>query len=412
MEVYAQRCAGIDVGKASIKVCVRVPGKRAGSYSRQVRTFGTTTGELLTARDWLVEQRVSLVAMESTGDFWRPVYYLLEDQVECWLLNPQHLKTVPGRKSDVSDAAWIAEIAAHGLVRPSFVPPPPIRQLRDLTRYRASLIHDRTRQVQRLHNLLEDAGIKLSLVASKITGVSGRAMLAALIAGERDPQVLAELAQGRMRPKRVALVQALTGRFDDHHAVLARLMLDSIEEIERAVARLDAEIDARMEPFRGQQQRLMTIPGIARRASEVIIAETGADMSRFPTPAHLASWAGLCPGNNESAGKHGSTRIRHGNPWLAGMLGECAAAAARTRGTYLAERYRRLARRRGAKRARVALARTLLEITWQLLTHDQDYRDLGADYYLTHARNPERRAHRLITELRALGYDAALQRVA
>lgn len=412
MEVYAQRCAGIDVGKASIKVCVRVPGTRQGSYLRQVRTFGTTTGELLIARDWLAEQRVSLVGMESTGDFWRPVYYLLEDQVECWLLNPQHLKTVPGRKSDVSDAAWIAEIVAHGLVRPSFVPPPPIRQLRDLTRYRASLIHDRTRQVQRLHNLLEDAGIKLSLVASKITGVSGRAMLAALIAGERDPDALAELARGRMRPKRAALAEALTGRFDQHHAVLAALMLEKVDEIDAAVARLDAEIDTRMEPFRGQQRRLMTIPGIAQRASEVIIAETGADMSRFPTPGHLASWAGLCPGNNESAGKHGSTRIRHGNPWLAGMLGECAAAAARTRGTRLAERHRRLARRRGAKRARVALARTLLETSWQLLTHDQDYQDLGPDYYLTHTRNPERRANRLITELRALGYNTPTRRVA
>jgi len=408
VDTYVERCAGIDVAKADVKVCVRVPGARAGTHRRQIRTFATTTRSLLALRQWLVEEGVSLVGMESTGDYWRPVYYLLEEVLECWLLNPQHLRVVPGRKSNVSDAAWIAQLVQYGLVRPSFVPPPPIRRLRDLTRYRASLVHDRTRQVQRLHNVLEDAGIKLSLVASDIMGVSGRAMITALIGGERDAERLAGLALGRMRAKNRALVEALTGRFDDHHGLLRRLMLDQVDHIDAAITSLDTEIDAAIEPFRGLQQRLITIPGVAHRAAQVIIAETGADMSRFPTPGHLASWAGLCPGNNESAGKHKSGRTRHGNPWLGGVLGDCAAAAARTKNTYLAERHRRLKHRRGPKRAKVAVARTILEAAWQVMSNDIDYRDLGPDHYLTRHPNPARRAHRLVTELRARGYDIAL----
>lgn len=412
MDVFRERAAGIDVGKADVKVCVRVPGQRAGTVRSQVRTFATTTGALLELREWLVEQRVELVGMESTGDFWRPVYYVLEEVLECWLLNPQHLKVVPGRKSDVSDAAWIAQLVQHGLVRPSFVPPPPIRQLRDLTRYRASLVRDRTRQVQRLHNVLEDAGIKLSLAASDIMGVSGRGMLAALIAGERDPEVLADLARGRMRPKIPVLVETLTGHFDDHHAVLCRLMIEQIDHLDTAITALDAEVDDAIAPFRHIQKRLTTIPGVARRASEVIIAETGADMTRFATPGHLSSWAGLCPGNNESAGKHHSGRTRHGDPWLAGTLGECAAAAARTKGTYLAERHRRLQRRRGRKRATVAVARSILEAAWYVMSNDVDYQDLGAEHFLTRTPNPAQRANRLIHELRALGYDVELPHVA
>jgi transposase len=412
MDTYVERCAGIDIGKADVKVCVRVPGKRAGTRHQEVRTFATTTRSLLVLRAWLQDQRVSLVGMESTGDYWRPVFYLLEEVVECWLLNPQHIKVVPGRKTDVSDAAWIAQLVECGLVRPSFVPPPPIRRLRALTRYRASLIHDRTRQVQRLHNVLEDAGIKLSLVATDIMGVSGRAMLSALIEGRRDPEQLAELALGRMRTKTAALVEALTGRFDDHHGLLCQLMLDQIDHIGAAIERLDAQIDTAMEPFRHLQQRLVTIPGVARRASEVIIAETGGDMTRFPSPAHLASWAGLCPGNNESAGKRHSGHTRPGDHWLAGTLCECASAAARTKNTYLAERYRRLLRRRGKKRAKVAIARTILESAWWVLSQDIDYHDLGPEHFLTRTPNPTRRAQRLIHELRALGYDVALPVVA
>lgn len=408
METYVERCAGIDIGKADVKACIRVPGKRAGTRHSEVRTFATTTASLLKLRQWLVDEAITLVGMESTGEYWRPVYYLLEDAVECWLINPQHIKVVPGRKSDVSDSAWIAQLVEHGLVRPSFVPPPPIRRLRDLTRFRASLIHDRTRQVQRLHNVLEDAGIKLSLVATDIMGVSGRAMINALIAGQRDPEVLAELAVGKMRKKNAALVEALTGRFDDHHGLLCQLMLDQIEHINTTVARLDTEIDASIEPHRDAQRRLVTIPGVGRRASEVIIAETGADMSRFQTPGHLSSWAGLCPGNNESAGKRLSGRTRNGNAWLCGTLGDCATAAARTKNTYIAERHRRLQRRRGRKRATVAVSRTILESAWWVMSNNVDYNDLGPEHFLTRTTNPARRAHRLLLELRALGYGPTL----
>jgi transposase len=408
MEVYAERCAGIDIGKADVKVCLRVPGARRGTHRVQVRTFTTTTRSLLELRDWLVGERVSLVGMESTGHYWRPVYYLLEADVECWLVNPQHIKNLPGRKTDVSDAAWIAQVIEYGMARPSFVPPPPIRRLRDLTRYRASLIHDRTRQVQRLHNVLEDAGIKLSLVASDILGVSGRRMLGALIGGQRDPQALAELARGRLRSKHDPLVEALTGRFSDHHGLLAQMMLDQIDGIDAAVNRLDTEIHAALEPFRRLQQRLLTIPGVGRRSTEVIIAETGGDMSRFPGPAELASWAGLCPGNNESAGKRKSGRTRKGNSWLCGALGDCATAAGRTKGTYLAERHRRLLRRRGRKRAKVATARTILESAWWVMNHDVDYRDLGPEHYLSRIHDPARRAQSLIRQIRALGYDITL----
>lgn len=408
METLAERCAGIDIGKADVKVCLRVPSKRAGQRRSEVRTFGTTTGALLSLRQWLIDEQVTLVGMESTGEYWRPVYYLLEESFECWLVNPQHIKVVPGRKSDVSDAAWIAQLVEHGLVRPSFVPPPPIRRLRDLTRFRASLIHDRTRQVQRLHNVLEDAGIKLSLVATDILGVSGRAMLTALIAGQRDPEHLAGLALGKLRKKHPALIEALTGRFDDHHGLLCQLMLDQIGHIDDAVSRLDTEIDLALEPFRGIQQHLITIPGVGKRAAEVIIAETGADMTRFATPGHLSSWAGLCPGNNESAGKRFSGRTRNGNAWLCGMLGDCATAAARSKNTYLAERHRRIQRRRGRKRAKVAISRTILESAWWMMTRDIDYHDLGPEHFLTRTPNPERRAHRLVLELRALGHDVSL----
>lgn len=408
MDSIVERCAGIDIGKADVKVCIRVPGKRAGTHHKEVRTFATTTKALLELRQWLIEEKVTLVGMESTGDYWKPVYYLLEGVVGCWLVNPQHIKTVPGRKSDVSDAAWIAQLIEYGLVRPSFVPPPPIRRLRDLTRYRASLIHDRTRQVQRLHNVLEDAGIKLSLVATDIMGVSGRAMIAALINGQRDPEVLAEMAVGKLRKKNAALIDALTGRFDDHHGLLCQMMIGQVEQIDRAIARLNEAIDIEIEPYRAQQQRLITIPGVAKRASEVIIAETGADMTRLNTPGHLSSWAGLCPGNNESAGKRFSGHTRSGNAWLCGTLGDCATAAARTKNTYIAERHRRLQRRRGRKRAKVAISRTILESAWWVMSNDIDYADLGPEHFLTHARNPARRANRLTLELRALGYDVTL----
>jgi transposase len=414
VDVVHERVAGIDIGKADVKVCVRSPGKRNGSWQRQVRTFATMTGELLRLRDWLQSERVTLIAMESTGVYWRPVYYLLEDLPgsQCWLVNAMHIKKVPGRKSDVSDAEWIADLAAHGLIRPSFVPPEPIRQVRDLTRTRATLVHERTRYVQRLHAELEDAGIKLSLVATDVMGFSGRAMIEALIAGERDPQVLADLAYGRLRRKNAALIESLTGRFGEHHAFMCRLLLDQIDHLDTAIERLSARVHDALEPFRDLEQRLVTIIGVGQRTAEVIIAETGGDMTQFPSPAHLASWAGLCPGTNESAGKQLSGRTRKGNRWLAAALGDAAAAAGRSKNTHIGQRHRRLVRRRGKKRALLATARILLETAWHLAVEGSTYRDLGPDHHLRRVNDPARKAQRLVHDLHVLGYNAILTPVA
>lgn len=408
MQVYAERVCGIDIGKAELKACVRVPGKRAGSFRQEVRTFSTTTRGVLALREWLLDCGVSLVGMESTGQYWRPVYYLLESVVQCWLVNPAHIKKVPGRKTDVTDAMWIAQLVQFGLVRPSFVPPPPIRRLRDLTRLRTDLIRDRTRQVQRLQDVLEDAGIKLSVVASDIMGVSGRAMLAALIGGERDPERLADLALGRLRVKTEALTEALTGRFEDHHALQCRLLLAQVDGVDHAVAELDTQIQAEIAPFQDLIERLDTIPGIARRNAEVLIAETGGDMSRFASPADLVSWAGMCPGNNESAGRRGNTHTRKGNRYLRAALGEAARAVAHTKDTYLGERHRRLTARRGEKRAVVATGRHLLEITYWITTRGTTYQDLGTDYRQRRLRDPLKEINRLATRLQTLGCQVSL----
>lgn len=410
MDVLVERCAGIDVGKADVKVCVRVPGRRAGTRRQEVRTFGATTRQLLRLADWLVDQRVSLVGMESTGQYWKPVYYLLEDVIDgCWVVNARQVKNVPGRKTDVSDAAWICQLLEHGLLRPSFVPPKPLRRLRDLTRYRTSLVHERVRAAQRLQDVLEDAGIKLACVATDILGVSGRDMIGHLIAGERDPHRLADLARRRMRTKLPELEEALTGHFDDHHGLLCQLMLDHIDTLNAQIGQLDDQIEAQMAPFRAARDHLRTIPGVSTRTAEVIIAETGADMSRFPSPAHLASWAGMCPGNNESAGRHHSGKTRNGDPWLRGALGEAAMAAARTKNTYLSDRYRRLAARRGKKKAIVAVGHDILNATWHMLTDHTDYHDLGADYHLTRIGDPRRRVRHLTSQLTALGYHVTLE---
>jgi transposase len=403
MEIYAERVAGIDIGKAEVKACIRVPSRRRGAVHQQVRTFATTTTALLALRDWLQAENVTLVGMESTGQYWRPVYYLLESGFECWLVNPQHIKKVPGRKSDVTDAMWIAQLVQFGLVRASFVPPAPIRRLRDLTRLRTSLVRDRTRQVQRIHDVLEDAGIKLAIVATDIMGTSGRAMITALVQGERDPDRLADLALGRLRAKTQALTDALTGRFDDHHALQCRILLRQIDALDQDITCLDTEIDTEIAPFHPLRDLLDTIPGVARRNAEILIAETGGDMTRFTGPAHLSSWAGMCPGNNESAGRHGNTRTRKGNSWLRGALGEAAQAAAHTKNTYLGDRHRRLARRRGTKRATVATGRHILEITYWITLRGVPYQDLGTDYRRTRVRDPRRRIDHLARELLALG---------
>jgi transposase len=317
------------------------------------------------------------------------------------------MRNVPGRKTDVSDAAWIAQLVEHGLVRPSFVPPPPIRRLRDLTRYRSALIGERTREKQRLEKVLEDAGIKLSVFISDIFGVSGRAMLTALIGGQRDPKVLAEYARARMRRKIPTLVEALSGRFDQHHAFLCRMMLAHIDALNASIAEVTSQIEAEITPFQAIADRLDTIPGVNQRVAQTIIAEIGVDMTRFPTAAHLASWAGMCPGNNESAGKHHGGRTRKGDSWLRAALGEAAAAGVGTKDSYLQAQYRRLAGRRGKKRALVAVGHTILVATWHMISNEADYQDLGPSHFLTHI-DPVRHTRRLINQLNQLGYQVQL----
>jgi transposase len=314
VELLHERCAGLDIGKKDLKACVRTPNPSGRRSRRQeIRTFATTTNALLELRDWLVAEKVTLVVLEATGDYWRGAFYLLEDCLNVILVNAAHAKGLPGRKTDVSDAAWLCQMGECGLLKASFVPPEPIRQLRDLTRYRTTLAAERTREAQRLEKELEDAGIKLSTVATDILGVSGRAMLSALIEGERDVHVLAEMAKARMRPKIPQLVEALTGNFEAHHAFLCRLHLRRIDQLSAAILELSKRIEEQMLPFARQLEQLATIPGVGQATAEVIIAETGADMSRFRTAGHLASWAGVCPGHHESAGKRKSGKTRHGN---------------------------------------------------------------------------------------------------
>ncbi|MGW1617487.1 IS110 family transposase [Streptomyces sp. NPDC002285] len=411
MDVVYERCAGIDISKADVKVCIRVPGAGKGTRRRgEVRTFPALTSGLLAMRDWLLAEGVTVVGMEATGSYWKPVFYLLEHDMECWLLNARHMKAVPGRKTDVKDSEWIAKLVEHGLVRPSFVPPQPIRQLRDLTRYRTDVVRERAREAQRLQNLLEDCGIKLTSVVSDFLGVSGRRMLEALIAGERDPMALAEMAADRLRTRRDLLVEALTGYFTDHHAFLARTMLDRIDEATVMERRLNARIEEHIRPFQRQVELLATIPGVSAHTAQVILAEIGADIARFPSAARLASWAGVCPGNYESAGKSTSGRTRNGDPWLKQVLGQAALSACRTKDTYLAARYRRLVGRRGRKRALVALQHSLLISIWHMFTHNTEYTDLGGDYFLERT-GKTRATRRLVSQLNHLGYQVTLQPV-
>lgn len=407
MEVLHARAAGIDVSKTDAKVCVRVAGAGRRKTESSVSTWGATTGRVLALREHLLAQRVSCVVMEATGDYWKPFYYLLEDAgFELILANPVQVRNLPGRKSDVSDAAWLAQLAAHGLVRASFVPPAPIRQLRDLTRTRTGLVRDRGREINRLESLLEDAGVKLSSVATDLMGVSARAILEALIAGERDPEVLAELSRSRLRAKIPSLREALVGRFTDHHAFLARIHLEVIDRLSVAIEELTGRIDAEMEPFRGFHDLICTIPGISGLVADVVVAETGADMTRFPTAAHLASWAGTAPGLNESAGKVKSTKTRPGNPYLKGALGIAAMATARKKDSQLSAKYRRLVARRGENTARVAIMRTLLCLVWEMARTGEVYHDLGGDYYLT--RDPTKTKRRAMAQLQALGFEVTL----
>lgn len=406
VETLVERCAGLDVHKDSVVACVRIT--TGGSVECHAATFGTTTTALLGLRDWLTSWGVTLVGMESTGVYWKPVYYVLEDAVACWLLNARHLRNVPGRKTDMADAAWIAQLVAHGLVQPSFVPPKEIRELRNLTRYRKAQIDERGREAQRLDKILQDAGVKLSSVATDILGVSGRAMLAALVEGSRDPEALSDLARGVLRKKIPALRQALNSQFSAHHALLVGEILAKLDYLDEAIARLSAEIDRVIAPFAHQRDLLTTAVGIDRRTAEALIAEIGVDMTVFGTPERLASWAGRCPGQHESAGKSKSGTTRKGNKWLRTCLHDAAMAAVRSKGTYPAAQYARLKGRRGHAKAIVAVQHSLLVTVFWMIERDEPYHDLGGDYF-TRRHHPERRAKRLLSELSALGYTVTAQ---
>jgi transposase len=367
MEVVHDRVAGLDVHRDSVTVCVRRVGPKGGVVYEKEH-FSTTTTSLRRLGDWLAARGVQLVVMESTGVYWKAPYDALEDRFEVWLCNARHVKKVPGRKTDLSDAEWLADVAAHCMVRPSFVPPPDIRQLRELTRYRKTQIDARVAETQRLEKLLQDAGIKLTSVASKVLTASGRAIVEALIAGQRDPQVLAQLARGRLRPKIPALQEALAGHFGTHHAVAARRILDHLDFLDQTIEALSEQIDARTAPYAAIYQLLDPVPGLNTLSIDVIIAETGADMGRFPTAADLASWAELCPGNHQSAGKRHKVATTPGNPWLRRALVESARAAVNTKASYFGAQYRNIARRRGPNKAAVAVAHSLIEVVWHLLT--------------------------------------------
>jgi transposase len=422
MEVIHPRCAGVDVSKRDAKVCVRVQGRGRRGTSTTVSTWGSTTGEILALGEHLLAEQVSCVVIESTSDYWKPFYYLLQEHLPVMLVNAKAARNVPGRKTDVSDAAWLADLGAHGLLRASFVPPEPIRVLRDLTRARTVITRARTKEIQRLEKLLEDTGIKLSVVASNIVGASGRAMLEALIAGERDPAVLADLAKQRLRHKIPELTEALRGRFSEHHAFMVRLYLDRIDGHAADIARLDARIEEAIAPFRWARELLMSIPGWSQIVADVFIAETGADMTVFPTAAHLASWAGVVPGCNESAGRIKSGAIRPGNRHLKAALGVAALSAARSKDTYYSVRYRHIAgRRRRAHSPRgktpgtsiagmtalVAIEHKMLTDAWHMLTNGTVYCDPGPDYYTRH--QPGRTKARAIKQLESLGYTVTLE---
>ncbi len=407
-----ERVAALDIGKAEVVCCVRVPSPTgSGRRAQEVRTYSTMTRSLITMADWLGDLGVTRVVMEATSDYWKPPFYLLEAAgfAQVWLVNARDVKHLPGRpKTDKLDAVWLCKVAERGMLRASFVPPAAIRQLRDLTRYRVDLVGERGREKNRVEKLLEDAQIKLSVVASDIFGVSGRAMMDALIAGERDPQTLAQLARTRMRTKLPDLQEAFVGRFSDHHAFLLTRMLAHIDTINADITAVEDRIEELVAPFAAAVTRLDEIPGVGVTAARAIIAEIGLDMSRFPTPAHLASWAKFAPGVKESAGKNkGTGATGHGNPYLARVLGEAAVGASRT-DTFLGERYRRIARRRGKKKAVVAVGRSILIIIWHLLADEQArFTDLGPDHYDTRA-GTKRAIRNHIRGLHALGYQVTL----
>jgi transposase len=405
MEVVYPQCAGLDVHKKSVVACAITPNPEGG-WQTSIRSFTTMTRGLLQLLDWLVGLGCSHVAMESTGEYWRPVFNILEGNLEVLLVNAAHIKAVPGRKTDIKDAQWLAELLQHGLLKASFVPPAVQRNLRDLTRHRLNFIRERVNLVNRVQKVLESANIKLASVVSDVMGVSGRAMLAALVTGEQTPQQMAQLAKGTLQQKHAQLEQALWGRVEPHHRFILEQLLAQIDSLDATIARFDAQIEAYCRPFESAIEVLDTIPGVARRAAEIIIAEIGNDMTRFGCAERLAAWAGMAPGNHESAGKRLSGRTRKGNQTLRSILIQAAYAAGRTR-TYLGAQFRRLAARRGRKRAAVAVGHSILVIAFHLISRGQVYQDLGAQYFDT--QRPEVTQRRLVKRLESLGYQVTLQ---
>ncbi len=411
VDVIVERCAGLDVHRDTVVATVRLPGTGKSRRRRlqETRTFGTTIGQLERLSDWLVECGVTRVGMESTGCYWKTVFYALEGRFDCWLVNAKHLRNVPGRKSDVIDSRWCCELVELGLVRPSFVPPPEIRRLRDLTRLRATQVQERTRAIERLEKVLQDAGIKLTSVASRVYSVSARAMLEALLSGVTDPFVLAELAKGRLRKKIPQLQEALANRFDiSHHGVLIAGLLAHIDAPDQAIGNLEARIGTATAPYAELIALLCTIPGVGPVVSQVLIAECGVDMTVFPTVAHFVSWAAICPGNNQSGRRRGSGKTRKGDTWLRTALTEAAHAAVHTKGTYLASHYWQLRGRRGEAKAIGATRHDILTAYYHIVRDRVPYHELGPDW-LTRRHSPEHRTRRLVRQLEALGHHVTLQ---
>jgi transposase len=409
METIYRRCCGLDVHKESIAACVRLLDER-GELTTEVRSFSTMTADLLSLGDWLAELGVTHVAMESTGVYWKPVWNLLEDRFTLLLVNARHIKNVPGRKTDLADCQWIAQLLQFGLLKGSFVPPVMIREARDLTRHRTQLVSEKTRVANRIQKILEDANIKLASVATDILGKSCRAMLASLISGESDPKMLAQLALGRLKSKHQALRSSLQGRVRDHHRFMLKLLMDHLSSLEKLIGELEQRIDQLMAPLNEQIKRLDEVPGIDVRSAQSILAEIGNDMSRFGDSLHLCSWAGMCPGNHESAGKRRKGTTRPGNRWLRTTLVQCAWAASNTKNKYLSSQFRRLMSRRGKKKALVAVGHSILTIVYEMLTHGTQYQDLGADWF--NRQEPLRLQRHLIKRLESLGYKVTLEHAA
>jgi transposase len=404
MEVLYGKCAGLDVHKDSVVACIRIQEGPQASY--RIETFGTTTAGLLKLSEWLIEYSVTHVAMEATGVYWKPVWHILDGEFELVLANAMHIKNVPGRKTDVKDAQWIADLLAHGLIRSSFVPPTAIQDMRLLMRTRKQLVRERGQHVQRIQKTLEDANIKIASVVSDITGVSGQAILRAIVKGQTDPDQLVAVTTGRLKASASTLREALRGRIRQPHRLLLKLHLEQIEGIEKSIADLDREVGALLEPFRAKSKRLTTIPGVSDVVAQVIISEIGTDMSRFPTAAHLSSWAGLCPRHDESAGRRRSNRLRSGGHWLKTTLIQAGWAAARGKSGYLPAQFRRIQSRRGPKKAVVAVAASMLTAAYYILRDDVDYRDLGAAHFDSADR--EKVAARLIKRLSTLGVNVQI----